>query len=142
MTFAKSKLNHEERRTHPEEYALHRDLLKMRREDRVFSAPRHKGLDGAVLGQEAFVLRFFGEEEGNDRLVLVNLGRDLELEPSPEPLLAPVAGATWNLFWSSEDPRYGGMGVPPLPENGNWHIQGEAAVILKPGLEIQTSPEQ
>jgi maltooligosyltrehalose trehalohydrolase len=141
MTFAKSKLDHEERRAHPEEYALHRDLLKMRREDPVFSAPRHRGLDGAVLGQEAFVLRFFGEKEGNDRLVLVNLGRDLELDPSPEPLLAPVAGATWNLFWASEDPRYGGMGVPPLPENGNWHIQGEAAVILKPGLERQTSPE-
>ncbi|PKN30725.1 MAG: malto-oligosyltrehalose trehalohydrolase [Deltaproteobacteria bacterium HGW-Deltaproteobacteria-21] len=141
MTFAKSKLDHEERRAHPEEYALHRDLLRMRREDAVFSAPRHKGLDGAVLGQEAFVLRFFGEKEGNDRLVLVNLGRDLELDPSPEPLLAPVAGTTWNLFWASEDPRYGGMGVPPLPENGNWHIQGEAAVILKPGLERQTSPE-
>jgi len=141
MTFARSKLDHEERRAHPEEYALHRDLLRMRREDPVFSAPRHKGLDGAVLGQEAFVLRFFGDEEGNDRLVLVNLGRDLELDPSPEPLLAPVADATWNLVWASEDPRYGGMGVPPLPENGNWHIQGEAAVILRPGLRRQTSPE-
>jgi len=132
MTFAKSKLNHEERHTHPEEYALHRDLLRMRREDRVFNSPRRKGLDGAVLGPEAFVLRFFSEQEGDDRLMLVNLGRDLELDPSPEPLLAPVAGKSWMLFWASEDPHYGGMGIPPLPENGNWHIQGESAMILKP----------
>jgi len=132
MTFAKSKLNQEERHTHPEEYALHRDLLRMRKEDPVFNTPRHKGVDGAVLGLEAFVLRFFSGRGGDDRLLLVNLGRDIELDPSPEPLLAPVAGKSWTLFWASEDPRYGGMGIPPLPENGTWHIQGESAIVLKP----------
>ena len=39
------------------------------------------GVDGAVLGAEAFVLRFFGDERADDRLLLVNLGRDLHLEP-------------------------------------------------------------
>ena len=48
-------------------------------------------VDGAVLGPEAFVLRFFGEN-GSDRLLLVNLGRDLDLDSAPEPLLAPPAG--------------------------------------------------
>ena len=39
-------------------------------------------MDGAVLGAEAFVLRFFGED-GDDRLLLVNLGVDLHLDPAP-----------------------------------------------------------
>jgi maltooligosyltrehalose trehalohydrolase len=34
------------------------------------------------------VLRFFAED-GQDRLVIVNFGRDLQLEPIPESLLAP-----------------------------------------------------
>jgi hypothetical protein len=45
----------------------------------------------AVLGDEAFVLRFFGRD-GDDRLLLVNLGRDLRLDPVPELLLAPLEG--------------------------------------------------
>jgi maltooligosyltrehalose trehalohydrolase len=143
MTFVQCKLNHEERHAHPEEFALHRDLLRMRREDPVFGSPRHGGLDGAVLGEDSFLLRYFGEPQGNDRLILVNLGRDLEVDPAPEPLLAPPAGAEWVLAWASEDPRYGGMGIPPLPSGGNWHIQGEAAMVLKPVEGRQTEiPEE
>ena len=37
------------------------------------------------------MLRFFGDG-GDDRLLLVNLGRDLHLDPAPEPLLAPPEG--------------------------------------------------
>src|SRR5262249_31133042 len=69
-------------------YEMHRDLLKLRREDAVFSAQRAGGpnrVDGAVLGGEAFVLRFFGEDD-DDRLLLVNFGADLHLPPAPEPL--------------------------------------------------------
>ena len=78
-------------------YALHRDLLRLRRRDPVFRAQRPHGVDGAVLGPEAFVLRFFGErgterDGGADRLLVVNLGVDLALDPAPEPLLAPPAG--------------------------------------------------
>ena len=87
------------------------------------------GVDGAVLGPEAFVLRFFGDD-GDDRLLLVNLGRDLHLDPAPEPLLAPPEGRRWDVLWSSEDPRYGGGGTPPLDTEDNWRIPGEAAVVL------------
>jgi maltooligosyltrehalose trehalohydrolase len=85
-------------------------------------------VDGAVLAPEAFVLRFFGED-GNDRLLLVNLGRDLELRAQPEPLLAPAEGAKWKQLWSSEHPRYGGFGTPELGE-GSWKISGHSAVVL------------
>ena len=90
--------------------ALHRDLLRIRREDSTIRRQQRLGVDGAVVGAEAFVLRFFGEEIGNDRLLVVNLGRDLYLEPAPEPLIAPPAGASWIEMWASEDPHYGGGG--------------------------------
>jgi maltooligosyltrehalose trehalohydrolase len=134
QTFELSKLDLSERERHAEIYALHRELLRLRRSDPVFRAQRPGGLDGAVLGDEAFVLRFFGEAAGqldDDRLLLVNLGRDLHLHPAPEPLLAPPAGMHWEVLWSSEDPHYGGLGTPPLDTNEGWRLPGHAAVVLK-----------
>jgi maltooligosyltrehalose trehalohydrolase len=128
-TFKRCKLDFSERQRHAASYELHRDLLKLRREDPVFRRPRPRGADGAVLGAEAFVLRFFGDE-GDDRLLLVNLGADLQLNEMPEPLLAPPEGRSWKIFWSSEDPRYGGFGTPPLGD-GAWRIPGQAALVLK-----------
>ena len=70
-----------------------RDLLRLRRDDPVFRAQRPGGLDGAVLGPAAFVLRYFaaaGHDE--DRLLLVNLGADLPLSAAPEPLARATRG--------------------------------------------------
>jgi maltooligosyltrehalose trehalohydrolase len=87
-------------------------------------------MDGAVLSENAFVLRFFHPANG-DRLLIVNLGRDLDLEPAPEPLLAPPArGSQGRPIWSSEDPKYGGTGTAPLDTDDKWQIPGEAAVLL------------
>ena len=130
-TFERCKLDLSERERNREVYDLHRDLLRLRREDEVFSAQRPRGVDGAVLGREAFVLRFFGEE-GDDRLLVVNFGRDLHLDIAPEPLLAPPVDSVWTALWSSEDPRYGGAGTPPLESEYNWGIPGHAAVALAP----------
>jgi maltooligosyltrehalose trehalohydrolase len=133
-TFERCKLDHSERETHREIYDLHRDLLKLRREQTVFGAQRRGGVDGAVLSSEAFVVRFFGgENPGEDRLLTVNLGVDLHLDPAPEPLLAPPADCEWTILWSSEDPKYGGTGTPPLDTEENWRIPGHAAVVLMPG---------
>jgi maltooligosyltrehalose trehalohydrolase len=88
-------------------------------------------MDGAVLGPEAFVLRFFGEDSG-DRLLVVNLGRDLPMNPAPEPLLAPPRDRAWTILWSTEDPRYGGGGTAPLEGVENWRLPGQAAVVLWP----------
>jgi maltooligosyltrehalose trehalohydrolase len=78
------------------------------------------------------VLRFFGDG-GDDRLLVVNLGRDLHLEVAPEPLLAPPAGRHWQVHWSTERPRYGGGDTPPLESEDDWNIPGEAAVVLRVG---------
>jgi maltooligosyltrehalose trehalohydrolase len=139
QTFERCKLDLTERERHAEVYQLHRDLLRLRREDMVFSLQRRRGLDGAVLGPEAFVLRFFGEaagdrlggKESGDRLLVVNLGPDLHLDPAPEPLLAPPEGARWGVLWSSEAVEYGGCGTPPLDAEENWRIPGHAAVALE-----------
>jgi maltooligosyltrehalose trehalohydrolase len=67
-----------------------------------------------------------------DRLLLINLGRDLDLTPVPEPLLAPLTGQRWEVLWSSEDPRYGGSGAPPPEdEEGCWRVAGQSATVLR-----------
>jgi maltooligosyltrehalose trehalohydrolase len=83
------------------------------------------------------VLRFF-TGDGQDRLLLVNLGRDLQLGAASEPLLAPPERMRWETLWSSEDPCYGGLGTPPLEDHGHWRILGEAAVVMFPRLVEDT----
>ncbi|MES2788379.1 MAG: malto-oligosyltrehalose trehalohydrolase [Planctomycetota bacterium] len=130
QTFTRSKLDLSERHSHAAEYQLTKDLLKLRRTDAAFRAQRPHGVDGAVLGTNAFVLRFF-ETDGQDRLLVVNLGRDLHLRTLPEPLLAPPAGTQWHTVLSTEAPQYNGHGVAPLiTEDDGWQIPGESATVL------------
>jgi maltooligosyltrehalose trehalohydrolase len=128
-TFERCKLDFAERARHAAQYALHRDLLSLRREDSAMRAAR---IDGAVLGENAFVLRYFADD-GADRLLLVNLGRDLVLDIAPEPLLAPPQGCVWELAWSSEHPRYGGHGTGSVERDDGWHVPADSAVVLTPG---------
>jgi maltooligosyltrehalose trehalohydrolase len=81
------------------------------------------------------MLRFFSPS-GADRLVIVNLGRDLLLGPTPEPLLAPVEGQAWRLLWSSEAPVYGGSGGPAQDAAGDWLVAGQSAIVLAPGSSV------
>jgi len=134
QSFLRSKLNHAEREKNSQIYQMHRDLLRMRREDPVFSKAHSGAVDGAVLAPEAFVLRFFGDK-GDDRLLLVNLGADLKLSPAPEPLLAPPENASWTMKWHSESTCYGGCGMGPLQTDDQWELPGQAAVVLEPGLQ-------
>lgn len=137
-TFELCKLDFTERKRNEKVYQMHRDLLKLRRKVTVFCSQRRGSVDGAVLAAEAFVLRFFGGEgvdnpkPDDDRLLIINLGMDLILNPAPEPLLAPPIDKEWTVLWSSEDPRYGGLGTPPLETTENWLIPGQAAIVLAP----------
>jgi maltooligosyltrehalose trehalohydrolase len=138
-TFEQCKLDFSEREKHTELYALHRDLLKLRKTDPLFSRQTRQ-FDGAVLGPEAFVLRFFSEGFRHDRLVLVNLGTQLFLNPAPEPLLGPPEGTAWEIMWSSEDPKYRGNGTPALDSERNWIIPAQAAVVMKPVKKKEVQP--
>ncbi|HWW60740.1 MAG TPA: malto-oligosyltrehalose trehalohydrolase, partial [Thermoanaerobaculia bacterium] len=74
-TFDACKLDRTQRDARIEK--LHRELLRLRRREPL--------LDGAVLGEQCFALRW------RERLLIVNLGTNLHLDPVPEPLLAPPA---------------------------------------------------
>ena len=128
-TFRRCVLDQSERERNREAVALHRDLLALRREICGEGAPR---VDGAPLGDEAWVLRYFGGA-GDHRLLIVNLGRDLKLETVTEPLLAPIEERGWRVRWSSEDPLYGGGGIAEPLVDGMWRITGRAAIVLAPG---------
>ena len=111
--------------------ALHRDLLALRRSDPAFRQQEQGAVDGAVLSDKVFVLRFMNEENG-DRLLLVNLGMDALLHSPPEPLLAPPVPDGWRELWSSENPKYGGDGTPHVETPEGWRIPGHSAVVLAP----------
>ena len=130
-TFEKCKLDFDERESNSEILALHRDLLKVRREEPLFSR-QDRHFDGAILGPEAFMVRFFSEGYRNDKILVVNLGTLLNVNPSPIPLLAPPENCEWKVQWSTEDPKYGGKGTPALDSELNWVIPSHAAVLLEP----------
>ena len=130
-TFERCKLDLDERQRHDAIYQLHIDLLALRKSDPVFSRPRSGGVDGAVIGDEALVLRFFAETgHDDDRVLILNFGRDLVLRSAIDPLLAPPSTKPWEVVWSSEDPRYGGQGTPPVVLQDGFRCPGEAAIAL------------
>jgi len=114
-TFERSKLDLSEREKNKDAVEFHRQLLDLRHE---LGAPQI--VDGAVLSDAAFVLRF-----DDHRLLLVNLGPRLELEVAPEPLLAPPPNGQWSVRWSSD-----GTKQVEFDEEPGWRIPAEAAVLL------------
>lgn len=139
-TFEGSKLDFADRERNSGVYLLHKELLRLRREDPVIRLQGKAGIDGAVLSGHAFVLRFFGID-GDDRLLLVNFQTDLQQRVSPEPLLAPPLGKVWKVLLSTEDPRFGGLGVYIPNADGPWIVPGETAVLLGPAeAEMETQP--
>ena len=128
-TFQACVLDWSEAEAHSTAVALHRDLLALRRCDRAFSNKGRVKVDGSVLSDEAFLLRFFSDQ-GSDRLLLVNFGRDLTRRSVADPLIAPPKSRSWRAIWSSEDPAYGGAGTPPFEDEAGLHIFGHAALVL------------
>jgi maltooligosyltrehalose trehalohydrolase len=138
-TFVRCKLDWAERTTNAAALALHRDLIRLRRDDPVIRRQWARGLDGAVFGEHAFVLRYFGGEAG-DRVLIVNLGARLHAEPMAEPLLAPPLHRVWRATFSTDAPEYGGWGAPPLEvHDDGWWIPGESATLLSPSDDPTTS---
>jgi maltooligosyltrehalose trehalohydrolase len=132
-TFARCKLDRGA--ADPAAFALHRDLLALRRSETAFAQQRADRMHGAVLGPQALALRFRGDDPAgrDDRLLLVNLGTDIDLSPVPEPLLAPPGPEGWSVRWSSEALAYGGAGTAKLVTDDGWVLSGESALVLAPG---------
>jgi maltooligosyltrehalose trehalohydrolase len=129
-TFERCRLDLGERDQNRPAYQLHCDLLALRRNDAVLNGAARTAVDGAVLGERLFLLRYFGRN-GDDRLLVFNLGPEARVEALSEPLLAPIACTTWKLGWSSEHVAYGGSGTP-APSEEMWQIPGESATVWLP----------
>jgi|688.fasta_scaffold15490_3 maltooligosyltrehalose trehalohydrolase len=129
LTFTQCKLDFSDREKNQAILTLYRDLINLRKTDPVFKKMQSIKIDGAVLGPDAFLIRYFGEEAG-DRLVIINLGSDQILNPAPEPLLVPGAEHNFEILWSSESIVYGGEGTPPI-NIPHWKLVGHSAIVLK-----------
>src|SRR6185503_9952696 len=134
QTFARCKLNWQERETNEAWVRLHRDLLALRRSDGAFRAQDVTALDGAVLGPELFVLRYASSSPADELLLIVNFGPDVDAASFAEPLVAPPDGHTWQIRWSSADPEYGGYGTPAVVTDAGWRVPAHAAVVLQPTM--------
>ncbi|MDZ4800788.1 MAG: malto-oligosyltrehalose trehalohydrolase [Bryobacteraceae bacterium] len=130
QVFEDSRLDWTEAERNTSVLKLHTDLLRLRHTDPVLGCWRRGMFDGAVIGRDAFVLRAFSPTHG-DRLMVVNMGRDLHLDPAPEPLLAPPEDCRWEVLFSTEDPEYGGCGSPVPEGDDNWRFSGHAALVLR-----------
>jgi maltooligosyltrehalose trehalohydrolase len=131
QVFARCKLDFSECEKNRELYELHIDLLKLRREDSRFRQQSSGGIDGAVLGPASFVLRYFSNDN-DDRLLLINFAKTRVLKPASEPLLAPPAGYRWETLWTSDSPRYGGVGTVTIATEEQWIVPAESTVVLRP----------
>ena len=81
-TFERCKLDHANK-----DVSEVRELLRLRRE-----MPFGARMEGAILGERCFALRWLGDDP---RLLIVNLGAELQLDPVDEPLLA----GEWRVLW-------------------------------------------
>jgi maltooligosyltrehalose trehalohydrolase len=138
-TFARCKLDFAERAINVAAYALHRDLIWLRRNRAAFRGQRAGGVDGAVISRSAFALRYFAETIDDQRLLIVNLGSDFRRPSLAEPLVAPPADRDWIVEWSSEDPRYGGGGTPEQIA-GKWSVPAESSIVLAPAIRRASRP--
>ena len=132
-TFERCRVDFAERETHRDAYALHIDLLRLRREEAAFRAQGRYGVDGCVLSASAFALRFFTPDHTDDRVLVVNVGADVDRSSIADPLLAPPADSEWSIRWSSEDLAYGGGGTPEIQPDSQWFFPAESAIVLAPG---------
>jgi len=135
-TFSRSKLDWSEREKNQALSDLHRDLIKLRRDDSRLCHQSEGGIDGAVLRSESFVLRYFGNEN-DDRLLVINLRSREELTPVPEPLLAPPSDCQWEILWTSESRRYGGPGSVDIATEEKWVLPAESALVFRPRRRTQ-----
>jgi maltooligosyltrehalose trehalohydrolase len=131
QSFEGSKLDFADRERHAPVYALHQDLLALRRTDQAIRESGTQRVETGTISPDALMLRY-AVESADTRLLVVNFGPDLWLASLSHPLAAPPRGLRWKTLWSSDDPRYGGSGSYELDAPDGWRIPGEAAVLLYP----------
>ena len=126
VSFMQCKLDHSKK--NDEVLLFYHDLITIRKNDPLFKKISKTKIDGEILNADAWVIRYFGDEN-DDCLLLINLGIDFNLTPNPHPLMAPYPHSEWKIMWSSESVKYGGQGTADIKDP--WRIPGHCAILLK-----------
>jgi maltooligosyltrehalose trehalohydrolase len=108
---------------------LHRDALRLRREDPTLGLQGSAGLYSGAVGEVMF-LRYRGTDPLLDRLLIINLGVDHVSPTLTTPLVAPPGPAGWRRLIGSEELRYGGRGMAPFETRDGYRFEGRAAMLL------------
>ena len=114
-------------------WRMYRDLTTLRREDAALGQQARR-LAGSTLDEQTLLLRFIGRAAHEDRLVIVNLGRDIDIASAAEPLVAPPELFEWSVLWCSEDPAYGGVGIAGNCLPAKLVATGQATTVFRPTL--------
>lgn len=131
-TFRMAVLRWSERRRQHRHWRFTQDLLHLREDNPAVRDPEPTRLDGAALADRTLLLRFYGDEPDEDRLLIAHWGERMDPRPLSEPLAGLPAGLRWVCRWSSEDPRYGGKGRPYRELSAPLRFQGPVAMWHAP----------
>ncbi len=131
--FDACRLDHDFDPTVNPAWRMYRDLTTLRRHDASLGQHAVR-LAGSTLDDRVLLLRFIGRVAHEDRLVVVNLGPDIELAGAPDPLAAPPELFEWSVLWCSEDPAYGGVGIAGSFAPMKLVATGQATTVFRPTL--------
>ena len=112
---------------------MYRDLTTLRREDASLGQTASR-LAGSTLDEHTLLLRFIGRVAHEDRLLIVNLGPDIDLACASDPLVAPPELFEWTVLWCSEDRAYGGVGIAGNYSPARLVATGQATTVFRPAL--------
>jgi maltooligosyltrehalose trehalohydrolase len=129
VTFERCRIGRPTLERHREMERLHKDLLTLRRTDPVLRMVGSGGVtvDASSVDDSVFFLRYSGD---GDRLLVVNLGREAQLELMNDPLLAPPRHGTWSPAWSSDAIEYGGPGAVDFTTRAPWRLPARSLTLL------------
>jgi maltooligosyltrehalose trehalohydrolase len=128
-TFHTSQLLDDERAADRPAVRLHRDLLRLRREDPVLGlvGTADVRIESSAPTDALLLVRYLADSA--HRLLVVNFADEHRARMN-DPLLAPLPGTRWQQRWSSEQLRYGGSGAPSIPDTVPWVIPAASASLL------------
>jgi maltooligosyltrehalose trehalohydrolase len=127
--FMRCKLRDEERTADTHLRRLHRDLLRLRREDAVLRdlGTARVRVESAAPTSTLLLLRYLAD--AGDRLLVVNLADEYHC-PMNDALFAPPPQQRWSQAWSSEQLQYGGGGAVIVCDVDPWILPAATAVLL------------
>lgn len=133
-TFSRSRLAFGERERHAGLYRLHRELLRLRRQDPVFSTQDRRRTGTTAPTNRCVVLHRWDESGSNERLVVANFGPAFTASVAELPLLSRLAAAGWRLILSTSARRLGGDGrrfvLPRAGARTNLEIPEATALVF------------